>query len=143
MKLEKTGRLELTYTEIDEEFPYAEGGQVYGLLTGNLEADGLRGTVHATNLARQRPDGGFTPTLRGILTTHEGEKMFFTMDGISIKDPSAHPARRIVTCGITLWSAHARLRPWTETYLLAELEGRAMGKSWGVAGHLFKCLSEA
>ena len=142
MRLERIGLLELVYTEVDEEWPFPEGGQVYGVLTGRLETDGLRGTIHATNLARQRPDGGFTPTLRGILSTPEGGKLFFTMDGISIKDASASPPRRVVTTGITLWSSDPRFRTWNDTYLVAETVGRAIGTSWGVAGDLYRCVSE-
>ena len=142
MKLERIGTMELVYTEVDEEWAFPDGGQVYGILTGRLEAEGLRGTIHATNLARQRPDGGFTPTLRGILSTPEGSKLFFTMDGISIKDATASPPRRIVTTGITLWSSDPRFRSWNEAYLVAETVGRAMGASWGVSGDLYRCVSE-
>ena len=142
MRLEKIGTLELAYTEIDQEWPFSEGGQVYGILTGRLEAEGLRGTIHATNLARQRPDGAFTPTLRGILTTSQGSTLFFTMDGISIKDSKASPARRIVTTGITLWSSDPTLRAWNDTYLVAETIGRAIGTGWGVSGDLYRCVSE-
>jgi hypothetical protein len=142
MRLERIGSLELVYTDVDEEWAFPEGGHVYGILNGRLEADGLRGTIHATNLARQRPDGGFTPTLRGILSTPEGSKLFFTMDGISIKDPTASPPRRVVTTGITLWSSDPRFRSWNDTYLVAETVGRAIGTSWGVSGDLYRCVSE-
>lgn len=142
MRLERIGTLELVYTDVDEEWPFPEGGQVYGILTGRLEVDGLRGAIHATNLARQRPDGAFTPRLRGILSTPEGGKLFFTMDGISIKDAKASPPRRVVTTGITLWSSEARLKSWNETYLIAETVGQAIGASWGVAGEVYRCVSE-
>jgi hypothetical protein len=142
MRLEKIGRLELTYTEIDTEFPFGEGGQVYGILTGKLEAGDLRGTLHTTNLARQRPDGDFTPALRGIFSTAQGVPMFFTMDGISIKDKNASPPRRIVTTGITLWSSDPSLSAWNAEYLLAELQGGPVGDSWGVAGSVYRCVPE-
>jgi hypothetical protein len=142
MRLERIGTIELVYTDVDEEWPYPEGGHVYGILTGQLEAEGLRGTIRATNLARQRPDGAFTPKLRGVLWTADGSRLFLTMDGISIKDAKADPPRRIVTTGITLWSSEARFRSWNETYLVAETVGRAMGASWGVSGDLYRCISE-
>lgn len=72
MRLEKVGKIELTYTDIDVEFPFKEGGQVYGTLTGSLEVGDLRGELNATDLARQRPDDQFTPALRGILKTPGG-----------------------------------------------------------------------
>jgi hypothetical protein len=142
MRLERIGKLELIYTDIDEELPYADGGLVYGILTGTIEMGDLRGLVHATNLARQRPDGVFTPTLRGLLTTQEGGKIFFTMDGISVRDPKARPPRRIVTAGLTFWTTDPKLRPWNEVYAITEMDGRPIGQSWGVTGPLFSCLPE-
>lgn len=142
MRLERIGALELVYTDIDEEWAFPEGGQVYSILIGRLEAEGLRGTLHVTNLARQRPDGAFTPTLRGNLSTPEGSKLFFTVDGSSIKDARASPPRRIVTTGITVWSSDPKFRTWNETYLVAETVGRAIGTSWGVSGALYRCVSE-
>ena len=142
MRLEKVGRIELIYTAVDEETPYPEGGQVYGILTGTLDAGGLRGAIHATNFARLRPDGVFLPTLRGILTTPEGPRLMFTMDGLSIRDPHAKAPRRLVTTGITLWNADPKFREWNESYLVAELEGGPMKDSWGVFGPLYRCVSE-
>ena len=142
MKLEKVGKLELAYTDVDEELPYPEGGQVYGILTGKLEAGELEGTLHATNLARQRPDGAFTPALRGLLTTSRGARLFFTMDGLSVRDAKANPPRRLVVTGITLWTSDPKLRSWNDAYLVAEMEGRAMGDTWGVAGNLNRCVPE-
>ena len=142
MKLEKVGTLELTYTDVDEELPYPDGGQAYGILTGRLEAGELEGTLHTTNMARQRPDGVFTPTLRGLLTTSQGAKLFFTMDGLSVRDPKASPPRRLVVSGITLWTTDPKLRSWNDAYLVAELEGRPMGETWGVVGNLYRCIPE-
>ena len=142
MRVEKVGTIELVYTDIDEELPSQDGGHVYGILTGKLEAGDLRGTLHATNLARQRPDGVFTPALRGLLTTAEGARAFFTMDGLSIRDSSRTPPRRIVTTSMFFWSVDPKLRPWNDAFVVAEMEGRAMGESWGVSGNLFKCIAE-
>ena len=142
MRLEKVGKLKLTYTEVDEELPYPDGGQVYGILTGELETDELKGTLHTTNLARQRPDGVFTPKLRGLLTTSGGSKVFFTMDGLSIRDPKSDPPRRLVVAGITLWTTDPKLQSWNDEYLVAELEGGAIGESWGVFGNLYRCVPE-
>lgn len=141
MRLERVGRLELVYTEVDEAWPFSEGGLVYGIMTGRLEAEGLQGTLHATNLARQRPDGSFTPALRGVLTTADGSKLFFTMDGVSIRAGSVESPRRVVTAAITLWTSDLRYREWTERLLVAETEGRALGDTWGISGDLYRCES--
>ncbi|MDE1822000.1 MAG: hypothetical protein KGJ23_12510 [Euryarchaeota archaeon] len=142
MKLEKIGSLELIYADVDEELEYEEGGIMYGTLRGKMDAGSLKGSMHATNHARLRPDGTFLPTLRGILTSAKGSRSFFTMDGISVRDPKADPPRRIVTTGLTFWSPDEELRPWNNVYLVAELKGGKMGESWGVAGAVFRCVPE-
>ena len=142
MKLQKIGRVELIYSDVDVEAEYPEGGQVYGILTGSLEAGKLRGTLHATNVGRQRPDESFAPALRGVLTTEKGVQFFFTMDGVSIRKGNTKPIRRTVTTGITLWTADPSLRSWNDAYLLAEMEGGKMKQSWGVKGSLYLCVPE-
>lgn|SRR5487761_107208 len=69
MGLERIGRMELVDTDVDQEWAFPEGSEVYGILTGQLEAEGLRGALHVTNFARPRPDGAFTPTVQGVLST--------------------------------------------------------------------------
>ncbi len=64
------------------------------------------------------------------------------MDGLSIKDSKAVPARRIVTVALTFWSSDPKLRAWNEVFAVAELEGRAIGQTWGVSGPVFKCVPE-
>ncbi len=142
MRLERVGRIELVYTEVDEEIPFSEGGLVYGILTGKIEGGEMQGRLHATNHARQRPDGVFTPALRGVVTTDAGARVFFTMDGLSVRDPAAQPPRRVVTVGLTFWTTDAALKPWNEAYFVAELEGGAIGESWGVVGPLYRCVAE-
>jgi len=47
-----------------------------------------------------------------------------------------------VTAAVTFWSADPKLRAWNEIFAVAELEGRAIGQSWGVSGYLFRCVPE-
>lgn len=142
MRLERIGTLELVYTDIDEEVPFDKGGRVYGILTGKIAAGELTGTLHATNLAQHRVDGAFTPTLRGIITMSGGSKVFFAMDGLSIRDASVQPPRRVVTASLTFWSPEAALRSWNEAFVVTEMEGKPVGNSWGVAGPVFRCVPE-
>ncbi|MGI0132526.1 MAG: hypothetical protein ACREDK_05470, partial [Thermoplasmata archaeon] len=80
--------------------------------------------------------------LRGLVTTPEGIKVFFAMDGLSIKETRRGSSRRRVTAGITFWTADPRLRRWNDEYIVTEMEGRAMGDSWGVVGSLYRCVAE-
>ncbi len=78
--------LDLHYTDV-EFVDYGAGGQYYGHLEGTLEGDGLRGSLRLVNLPPKRPDDVNLPTLRGILTTDDGAKIFVTMDGLSLIRP--------------------------------------------------------
>ena len=76
MKLQKIGRVELIYSDVAAEAEYPEGDQVHGILTGSLEAGKLRGTLHATDVVRQRPDESFVPALRGVLDAEKSAQLF-------------------------------------------------------------------
>ena len=142
MKLKKIGRVELIYSDVDVEAEYPEGGQVYGILTGSLEAGKLRGTLHATNVGRQRPDESFVPALRGVLTTEKGAQLFFHHGSRIDKKRKYKAYQKNRDNGHTLWTADPSLRSWNDAYLLAEMDGGAMGQSWDITGSLHLCVPE-
>jgi hypothetical protein len=89
------GELNLTYRSL-ELLDYGSGGQIYGTMEGTLRGDRLAGTVRLTNLAQRRPDGVNLPTLRGPLTTDDGEQVWMELDGVATLRP-ADGARVFVT----------------------------------------------
>ena len=82
MELEELGRLDLTYRSL-ESLDYAAGGQLYGVMEGDLQGERLSGRLHLTNLAPRRPDGVNMPTLRGLLTTDDGAQVWMELDGLA------------------------------------------------------------
>ena len=130
------GRLDLTYLTL-ELLDYGNGGQIYGTMEGTLRGDRLSGTIRLTNLAQRRPDGVNLPTLRGPLTTDDGEQVWTELDGVATLRP-ADGARLFVTA--------CRFRTGSERYawlntVVAVLEGILDAVTVGgtARGHLYEC----
>jgi hypothetical protein len=82
MELSPLGDLELRYTSL-ESIDYGVGAQIYGTMEGTISGERLAGRIRLTNLAPRRPDNVNVPTLRGVLDTEDGAKMFVEIDGIA------------------------------------------------------------
>ena len=113
MELVELGTLELTYRFL-ERIDYAAGGQFYGVLEGALSGDRLSGALHLTNLAQRRPDGVNTPTMRGILTTDDGDQVWVMLDGLAILRPE--DSARVFVTSARLRAGSERLA-WVNTVL--------------------------
>ncbi|HVL59382.1 MAG TPA: DUF3237 family protein [Burkholderiaceae bacterium] len=87
MQLVPLADLELRYTSL-EPIDYGAGGQIYGTMDGTLSGEKLRGTLRLTNLASMRPDNVNMPTLRGLLATDDGAKIYVELNGIANLRPS-------------------------------------------------------
>ncbi|HUH14799.1 MAG TPA: hypothetical protein VML35_02830 [Gaiellaceae bacterium] len=84
MELVELSEVELRYTEL-ESLDYASGGQLYGTMEGTLAGERLSGELRLTNLAARRPDDVNLPTLRGVLTTHDGAEAWVELDGVATR----------------------------------------------------------
>ncbi len=136
MELVKLASVELTYTAL-EALDYGSGGQLYGTMEGSLAGDRLRGTLKLTNLAQRRPDNVNLPTLRGLLTTHDGAVVWVELDGIATLRPEDGVRVFVTTC---------RLRTGDERYgwlntVFAVLEGvlDSVGVGGVARGSVFEC----
>ncbi len=136
MELVKLASVELTYTAL-EALDYGSGGQLYGTMEGSLAGDRLRGTLKLTNLAQRRPDNVNLPTLRGLLTTHDGAVVWVELDGIATLRPEDGARVFVTTC---------RLRTGDERYgwlntVFAVLEGvlDSVGVGGVARGSVFEC----
>lgn len=118
MKLTPLCDFEIRYTEL-EVLDYGAGGQLYGALAGSLTGDRLRGTLRMTNLAPKRPDDVNLPTVRGLLTTDDGAKVWMAMDGMALA--RASDGARVVTAAITFRTGDPRYA-WLNT-VFAVTEG--------------------
>lgn len=127
---------ELRYTTI-EMLDYGAGGQIYGTMEGTVSGDRIEGTLRLTNLAVRRPDNVNMPTLRGLLETRDGAKLYIEMDGTAMLR-SRDQARVFVT-SLAMRTGDARYM-WVNTIhgvLEGALDSVAVG---GVArGHAYEC----
>jgi len=73
---------ELRYTSL-ESIDFGAGGQIYGTMEGTVSGERLRGRLHLTNLAPRRADNVNMPTLRGVLDTDDGAKIYVEMNGVA------------------------------------------------------------
>lgn len=136
MDISELAAVELTYTAL-ESLDYPSGGQLYGMMEGSLTGDRLRGTLRLTNLAPRRPDNVNLPTLRGVLTTEDGARVWIELDGLATLRPEDGARVFITTC---------RFRTGDERYgwlntLFAVLEGilDSVGVGGVARGQLFAC----
>ena len=118
MKLKPLGDVELHYTLL-ESVKLEAGGQYFGTMEGTVEGPELRGTLRLVNLAPNRPDNVNVPTLRGILTTHDGVLVYVESNGISVLRES--DKARVFTTTFTFRTADERYR-WLNK-VFAVLEG--------------------
>lgn len=82
MRLIELCNVELRYTSL-ELLDYGSGGQIYGTMEGPVSGERLRGKLSLTNLAQRRPDNVNVPTLRGLLETDDGAKLYVELNGLA------------------------------------------------------------
>lgn len=82
MELVELAEVQLTYTAL-QSIDYESGGQLYGTMDGRVTGGSVSGELHLTNLAARRADNVNLPTLRGTLTTDEGDVVWVELDGIA------------------------------------------------------------
>lgn len=95
MRLIELCDIELLYTSLTL-IDYGAGGQIYGTMEGSASGERLSGQLSLTNLAARRPDNVNMPTLRGLLETGDGARLFVEMNGLA-QLRSSDQARVFVT----------------------------------------------
>jgi hypothetical protein len=118
MELVELGDVELVYTSLDP-LDYGADGRLYGTMEGGLRGERISGLLHLTNLAHRRADNVNVPTLRGVLSTDDGAKVWVELDGIATLRESDNARVFVTGC---------RFRTGEERYhwlngVLAVLEG--------------------
>jgi hypothetical protein len=134
VELVELGTLHLVYRSL-ESVDHDGGTQFYGVMEGAITGERLQGTIELTNLARRRPDNVNTPTLRGMLTTDDGEQIWLELDGLATLRP-ADGARVFVTaCRFLAGSSRFA---WLNT-VVGVLEGVLDTQTGGAHGRMFEC----
>ncbi|MDQ6883605.1 MAG: DUF3237 domain-containing protein [Candidatus Dormibacteraeota bacterium] len=111
MKLTPLCELEFQYTWTDF-VDLGAGGQYIGILDGVATGDRLKGTLKLVNVPPKRPDNVNCPTIRGILTTDDGGKIYLEMNGIALL--RQEDKARVFTTSLSLRSGDARYA-WVNT----------------------------
>lgn len=111
MKLTPICEMTMHYTWNDY-VDYGAGGQFVGTLEGAVTGDRLRGTLKAVNVPAKRPDNVNCPTVRGIIVTDEGAKIYFEFNGISLLRQEDNA--RVFTTALSLRTGDARYA-WVNT----------------------------
>ncbi len=136
MELVGLSDVDLTYVML-ESLDYDAGGQLYGTMEGSLIGERLSGRLRLTNLAARRTDNVNLPTLRGVLDTADGARVWVELDGIAALR-GADEARVFVTT--------FRFRTGDERYtwlntIFGVLEGvlDSVGVGGRARGRLYEC----
>jgi hypothetical protein len=136
VELINLAELTLRYATL-ESVDYGAGGQIYGTMEGRLEGDRLRGEIRLTNLAPRRPDNVNMPTLRGILTTDDGARIWVELDGIATLRES--DGARVFTTGCRFRTGEASYAWLNTTYGLLEGVLGTVSVGGEARGRLYEC----
>ena len=122
MHLTPLGEIALTYVGPGLDFvEFGAGGQYYANMQGNWTGDRIVGRLRLTNTPAKRPDNINVPTIRGILDTADGAKIFVEMNGLAQLEWGG----RVFICSLTLRTGDARYA-WVNT-LFGLVEGALYG----------------
>jgi hypothetical protein len=77
-----------------------------GEIEGTVKGDRLSGTLKLVNVPPKRPDNVNCPTVRGVLSTGDGAKVYVEMNGIALL--RAADKARVFTTSLGLRSGDAR-----------------------------------
>jgi Protein of unknown function (DUF3237) len=97
--------MEMHYTWMDY-VDYGVGGQYVGTLEGTVNGDRLQGTLKSVNVPARRPDNVNCPAFRGIISTHDGAKIYFEFNGIALLRPE--DKARVFTTSLSPRTGDAR-----------------------------------
>jgi hypothetical protein len=116
-----------------------EGGEsiVFGMPTGEVRGERLRGSIRAVNHGRFRADGVNLPDTRGVITTPEGTRIYFEMRGYAIPEAGGLPI--VVTASIVFRSDADEERWLNRVFGVAEA---IFESTESVTYRVYECVAE-
>ena len=117
MELTPLCEFEFDYTWIDF-VDFGNGGQYLGTLDGVAKGERLNGTLKLVNTPPKRPDDVNCPTIKGLLTTDDGARIYLEMNGIALLRSTDQA--RVFTTSLSLRSGDARYAWVNTTFGLVE-----------------------
>lgn len=138
MKFTPIGEMDLTYVAVDF-VDYGIGGQYHGTMEGQLRTERVSGRVKLTNIAQKRSDNVNTPTLRGVLETDDGARVFVEMNGLS----QIEEGGRVFITSLTFRTAEARYEGLNTLFAIVEgeLHGRPRPNEMHARCFVYACES--
>jgi hypothetical protein len=128
--------MDLTYVAIDF-VDYGLGGQYHGTMEGQLRTERVSGRVKLTNIAQKRSDNVNTPTLRGVLETDDGARVFVEMNGLS----QIEEGGRVFITSLTFRTGDARYEGLNTLFAIVEgeLHGRPRANEMHARCRVYAC----
>ena len=105
MNLTPLFEIEMHYTWMDY-VGYTVGGQYVATCEGAVSGERVTGTLKAVNIATKRPDNVNCPAFRGVITTDDGAKIYFELNGVAVM--RLEDKARIFTTSLSLRTGDAR-----------------------------------
>jgi hypothetical protein len=119
--------------------PYGgEEGLGFGQGDGKVSGE-LVGTVSWANYPRRREDGVWTPNLRGMIATAEGDEILVSVHGQSVEE-NAVGSRRAILARVELTTEAERWRWLNTCFLVGEGEIDEEREGWWL--DVFVCVNE-
>jgi hypothetical protein len=109
-------------------------GQGDGVVSGEIEGNGVW-----ANYPRRRQDGVWTPNLRGVITTHDGDELLLSIHEQSVHE-RASGYRRAILARVELTTEAERYRWLNTCFLVAEGEIDEEREEWWLDTYL--CVNE-
>jgi hypothetical protein len=100
-------------------------GQGDGTVSGEIEGKGVW-----ANYPRRRQDGVWTPNLRGVITTSDGDELLLSIHGQSVQERTARGYRRAILARVELTTEAERYRWLNTCFLVGEGEIDEESEEW-------------
>lgn len=144
MRLEPLCQLTMRYAQASWHRPYgraagpAEEGLGFGLGEGEAAGE-IEGTLVSANYPRRREDGVWTPNLRGVFTTRDGEEILVAIHGQSVEE-NAPGQRRAILARVELTTEEESYRWLNTSFLIGEGEIDEEREVWWLQTYV--CVNE-
>jgi hypothetical protein len=144
MRLEPLCKLTMRYTQESWHRPYGravgqgEEGLGFGGGVGEVAGE-FEGALVWANYPRRREDGVWTPNLRGVITTREGEEILVAIHGQSI-DENAAGHHRAILARVELTTEEGSYRWLNTSFVIGEGEIDEEREVWWLLTYV--CVNE-
>jgi hypothetical protein len=142
VRLEPLCKLSMRYSDGSWHRPYGSGelseGLGFGRGDGSVSGE-LEGELTWANFPRRRQDGVWTPNLRGVVATGDGQELLLSIHGQSVAE-DAQELRRAILARVELTTEAEDYRWLNTCFLVGEGEIDEARESWWL--DVYVCVNE-